>query len=176
MSEFVRCPHYQHMQGVPQSTISRCWLAGYTMLFGWGGMARKDVEPYVLRVLGEAGIDVNEALHSGLHLKDNKKAAQALGLGCSGYGQPVTEHDLKQHVRRSPVWATGRWFESSNHVIVITGVSDTKVECFDPWYETGPWEALEMQTKPLDWVLHGRGNTKGLAHTFQWYPLHYFKV
>lgn len=175
MGEMTYCPRPK-FQGEPQSIASMCWFAGYVMLFRWGGMEEKRIKPYVWDTLKNAGIDVDGARRGGLSLRDNLKAAKALGLGAYGYGQPVTEHNLRQLVRKSPVWATGRWFEDTNHVYVIVGVSDTKAEYYDPWYETGPYEAHESHTRNLEWILNGDGKKcKGLAHTFQWFPLQIFK-
>jgi hypothetical protein len=76
----------------------------------------------------------------------------------------------------SPVWATGRWFENSNHVYVIVGVSENEVEYYDPWYDVAPDDAFTSHKTSLNWVLNGDGGTrKGLAHTFQWYPLQFIK-
>ena len=83
-------------------------------------------------------------------------------------------HNLRELVRKSPVWATGRWFENTNHVYVIVGVSDTQAEYYDPWYETDPYEAFESHTTKLEWILRGDGKkSTGLAHTFQWFPLQF---
>ena len=174
MSEVTRCPRPKFL-GEPQSSRTRCWLAGYIMMFRWGGMEDSKIEGYVLDRLKGAGIDINDAFASGLKRKDNKTAGQALGLGVRGYGQPVTANNLRELVRYSPVWASGQWYETSNHVYVIVGVSDKEVELYDPWYDHDPLMAMQVQTLRLDWVLHGDGDKcKGLAHTFQSFPLQYF--
>lgn len=174
MSEMTRCPRPK-FQGEPQSIASLCWFAGYVMLFRWGGMEEKKIKSYVWNTLKNAGIDVNGARSNGLSLRQNRAAAKALGLGMRGYGQPVTLHNLREVVRKSPVWATGRWFETSNHVYVIVGVSEDQVEYYDPWYDSGPYEAFTMHTTSLEWILHGDGKKcTGLAHTFQWFPLQFF--
>jgi predicted double-glycine peptidase len=153
-----------------------CWFAGYTMMFRWKGMPETQIRSHIWDTLKAAGIDVEDARRSGLKLKDNLAAAKALGLGANGFGQPVTESDLRQLVRQSPVWCAGQWFADSNHVYVVTGVSENQVEFYDPWYDTSPDEAFESHKRPLDWVLNGDGKArKGLANTFQWYPLQYFK-
>lgn len=175
MAEMTRCPRSK-FQGEPQSVATMCWFAGYVMMFRWKGMEEKKIKPYVWNTLKNAGIDVEGARHHGQSLKDNKKAAQALGLGPYGYGQPVTMHNLLALVRKSPVWATGRWFENTNHVYVIVGVSDSSVEYYDPWYESWPHEALTSRTTSLEWILKGDGKKcTGLSHTFQWFPLQIFK-
>jgi len=175
MATFSYCPRPK-FQGEPQKIASMCWFAGYVMLFRWGGMEEKKIKPYVWDTLKNAGIDVEAARRGGLSLRDNRTAAKALGLGMRGYGQPVTLHNLRELVQKSPVWATGRWFESTNHVYVIVGVSDTEVEYYDPWYETGPYEAYESHKISLEWILNGDGKKcTGLSHTYQWFPLQFFK-
>lgn len=172
---WTKCPNPK-FTGEPQSIASMCWFAGYTMLFRWKGMTESEIKPFIWKSLEASEVDVAEAKRGGLKLKDNRKAAKALGLGATGYGQPVSEHNLREKVRNSPVWATGRWFEETNHVYVIVGISETQVEYYDPWYDTSPMEALESHTTTIEWILNGDGNKrKGLAHTFQYYPLQYFK-
>ena len=86
------------------------------------------------------------------------------------------EANLRELLAFSPIWATGRWFDETNHVYVIVGVSENEAEIYDPYYEAGPYEAFESHTRPLSWVLNGNGGKcKGLAHTFQWYPLQFIK-
>jgi hypothetical protein len=175
MSEFTRCPNPK-FQGEPQSIASMCWFAGYVMLFRWSGMEEKTIKSHVWNTLESAGIDVNGAKANGLSLSKNLTAAKALGLGARGFGQPVSEWNLREVVRQSPVWATGRWYETTNHVYVIVGVSETEVEYYDPWYDISPDDSFTMQKTTLNWVLNGDGKScKGLAHTFQWYPLQFFK-
>lgn len=170
-----RCPNPK-IQGEPQSVASLCWFAGYTLMFRWKGMEETAIRPHVWNTLKAAGVDVDEAKRGGLKLKDNLKAAKALGLGARGFGQPVSEYNLRELVRQSPVWCTGQWFETSNHVYVVTGVSERNVEYYDPWYDVGPDDAYQLHTTTLDWVLNGDGQKrKGLANTFQWYPLQFFK-
>ncbi|RYH10112.1 papain-like cysteine protease family protein [Tropicimonas sp. IMCC6043] len=174
MSDYSRCPNPK-LRGEPQSIDSMCWFAGYTMLFRWRGMEEKKIREHVWNTLDGAGIDMQDARSTGLKLKDNKKAGMALGLKVRGYGQPVTVHNLRELVRHSPVWATGRWFENTNHVYVIVGVSDDWVEYYDPWYEYNPNEAMEIRKSSTEWILSGDSKTRnGLAHTFQWFPLQYF--
>ena len=153
-----------------------CWFACYTMMFRWKGMPEAEIKPFIWSTLKDAGIDVEDAKLSGLKLKDNLKAAKALGLGAWGYGQPVTEGNLRELLARSPVWATGQWFDNSNHVYVIVGVSEGEVEYYDPWYDVSPDEAYSTHKTTLSWVLNGDGGArKGLAHTFIWYPLQVVK-
>ena len=172
---WTRCAHPQ-FQGEPQSISSLCWLACYTMLFRWNDKPEAEIKQFVWSTLESAGIDMNGAKQGGLKLKDNLKAAKALGLGARGFGQPVTESDLRALLAFSPVWATGQWFETSNHVYVIVGVSEHEVELYDPWYDVGPHEAYTSTKRTLDWVLNGDGKKcRGLAHTFQWYPLQFVK-
>lgn len=174
MSEFTRCRNHK-FRGEPQDIASMCWFAGYVMLFRWGGMEEKKIKSYVWDTLKNAGIDVNSARSNGLGLSKNKAAGRALGLSVRGYGQPITLHNLREVVRNSPVWATGRWFEANNHVYVIVGVSETQVEYYDPWHEIGPHESFELHTTSLEWILNGDGKKcTGLSHTFQWFPLQFF--
>lgn len=172
---WTRCPHPQ-FSGEPQSIASLCWFAGYTMLFRWNDKPEAAIKPFIWSTLQDAGIDMNGAKQGGLKLNDNLKAAKALGLGARGFGQPVTEANLRELVALSPVWATGRWFASSNHVYVIVGVSENEVELYDPWYDVAPDEAFTSHKRSLDWVLNGDGHAcKGPAHTFQYYPLQFIK-
>mgnify|MGYP000054693098 CR=1 FL=1 len=176
MADYVRAPHYQNI-GEPQERNTLCWLAGYTMLYRWKGWDEKSIRSDILSKLDAAGINLDDARQSGLKLKDNFKAAKALGINAMGYGQPVTESDLRQLVRQSPVWAAGQWMSNNLHVYVIVGISENWVELYDPWYDSNRTESLEVQKRPLDWVLNGDGNAmKGLAHTFQWFPLQYWKA
>jgi Papain-like cysteine protease AvrRpt2 len=172
---WTRCPHPQIL-GEPQNIASMCWFACYTMLFRWNDKPEAEIKPFIWSTLQNAGIDVNGAKRGGLKLADNLKAARALGLGARGFGQPVTEANLRELLALSPVWATGRWFENSNHVYVIVGVSENEVEYYDPWYDVAPDDAFTSHKTSLNWVLNGDGGTrKGLAHTFQWYPLQFIK-
>jgi hypothetical protein len=172
---WTRCPHPKFL-GEPQNIASMCWFAGYTMLFRWNDKPEAEIKPFIWSRLQNAGIDLIEAKRSGLKLRDNLKAARALGLGARGYGQPVTEANLRELLAFSPIWATGRWFDETNHVYVIVGVSENEAEIYDPYYEAGPYEAFESHPRPLSWVLNGNGGKcKGLAHTFQWYPLQFIK-
>ncbi len=169
------CPRPK-LEGVPQSTNSLCWLAGYTTLFLWGGMRDKNkIQKHIEGKLSAAGIDLGDARRSGLKRKDNKTAGMALGLQVRGYGQPITVHNLRQCLYKSPVWASGQWFKNSNHIYVIVGVSEKTTEYYDSWYDSWPHEAMEKRTVSTKWILHGNGkDLKGLAHTFQSYPLHFF--
>jgi hypothetical protein len=55
-------------------------------------------------------------------------------------------------------------------------VSENEVEYYDPWYDVAPDDAFTSHKTSLNWVLNGDGGTrKGLAHTFQWYPLQFIK-
>ena len=173
---WTRCPHPKFL-GEPQNIDSMCWFACYTMLFRWNDKPEAEIKPFIWSRLQNAGIDLIEAKRSGLKLRDNLKAARALGLGARGYGQPVTEANLRELLAFSPVWATGKWFEKTNHVYIIVGVSETQAEIYDPNYVGGPYEALESQPVQLSWLLNGKGGTcTGLAHTYQWYPLQYIKT
>lgn len=169
--DWVRAPKGP-MSPEPQSLASMCWYAGYVMLYRWKSCDPKDIWP----TLDAEGIDLEDAKKSGLKLKDNKRAAMALGLNPVGYGQPVTVHNLKGLVKYSPVWATGQWIKGANHVYVIVGVSEEWTEYYDPWWVGTPSDAYSVKTVSTEWILQGDGKSmKGLAHTYQWFPLAYWK-
>jgi hypothetical protein len=167
MSNEVR-PPLKGMTGEAQSLSTLCWYTGFRMMYRWKGWDTSGI----VGKLEEAGIDVDAARQSGLRLSDNKKAGMALGMKVRGYGQPVTAYNLKQCLGSSPVWATGRWFPASNHVVVLISASDDWVEYFDPWWVGTPEDAYSTKTRSTDWFLYGdRKECNGLARTFQWYPL-----
>lgn len=175
MAEMVRCPEPKIL-GEPQSTAALCWFAGYTMMARWKGWEEKTIDGELRSRLAAGGIDFNEAARAGLKLNQNLKAAKAIGLGARGFGQPVTLWNIQELLAFSPVWATGRWMSDNNHVIVIVGASETTIEHYDPWWEGSPDDAFNVKKANTDWILNGDGKTrKGLAHTFQWYPLQYWK-
>ena len=60
---------------------------------------------------------------TGLKLRDNRKAAKALGMGCTGLGQSVSAYDLKSKLAYSPIWTCGKWSSGNNtHIVVVTGI------------------------------------------------------
>jgi hypothetical protein len=171
MSDYVR-PPLRGMQPEAQSLSSLCWYTCFRMLYRWNG---RDTGT-ILDKLSGAGIDIEDARQTGLKLKDNLKAAKALEMNCLGFGQPVTVYNLKEVLKHSPVWVTGRWNPASNHVVVLTAASDQWVEYFDPWWVGTPEDVNSVKKRQTDWFLHGdRKECHGLAHTFQWYPLIYWK-
>lgn len=169
--KYVRAPQ-KNMQPEGQHTSAVCWYTCYRMMYSWKNWDRSKI----LSKLKAAGIDVEAAKKTGLKLKDNKKAAQALDIRPVGYGQPVKVHNLKQLLGYSPIWATGQWMGSGCHVVVIMGASEKFVEYFDPWWTGAPEDAYTVKKREMDWFLHGDGKTNhGLAYTAQKYPLGYFR-
>jgi len=176
MGDTVRTPHHQIL-GEPQSLATLCWFACYVMLCRWKGWEEKTIKPELKSRLRKGGIDLEEAGRGGLRLKDNLKAAKAIGINAMGYGQPVTAANLRSLIRQSPVWATGQWMPNNNHVYVLVGISDNYVEYYDPWWEGSPEDAYNLKKVGVKWILQGDGNKmRGLAHTHQWYPLQYWKA
>jgi len=165
------------MKPEPQSLSTLCWFSCYVMMFRWNRHEEKKIKDDIKRMLRDAGIDLVAAGKKGLKLRDNKKAAQALGLRPQGYGQPVTLRNLQTLLRHSPVWATGQWMPNNNHVLVITGASKDWVEYYDPWWVGSREDALTLKKRPTKWILHGDGKKqKGLAHTHRWFPLSCWKT
>jgi hypothetical protein len=175
MAEMVRCPQPKIL-GEPQSLATLCWFACYTMMARWKGWEEKSIAGELKSRLAKGGIDLEEAGRSGLKLKENLKAAKAIGLGARGFGQPVSLWNIQELLAYSPVWATGQWMAGNNHVYVIVGASEQWVEYYDPWWEGTPEDAFNVKKAPTDWILNGDGKQMlGLASTFQWFPLQYWK-
>lgn len=175
MSDMVRCPQPKFL-GEPQSRSTLCWFAGYVMMARWKGWDEASIKGTLRSKLAAGGIDLDTAAQGGLKLNQNLKAAKAVGLGARGFGQPVSLANIQELLAFSPVWATGQWMSGNNHVYVIVGASESTIEYYDPWWEGDPSDAYTAKTIRTDWVLNGDGRAlKGLAHTFQWYPLQYWK-
>lgn len=157
-----------------QQTASLCWLTCMQMLFVWKGRDPAEIIP----ALKGAGIDTDDAMKTGLKLKDNRKAGKALGMGATGFGQSLSPYDLKERLKQSPVWTCGKWSNANNtHIVVVTGASDSTIEYYDPWYDVGPWEVSELKSRSSDWFIHGnKREITGTDYALGWYQLLYWKA
>ena len=173
MSDMVRVP-LNGMTPLPQQTASLCWLTCFKMLFTWKGLDPAEIVPK-LKASGE--IDVDEAFKAGLKLRDNRKAAKALGMGYTGLGQSVSAYDLKSKLAYSPIWTCGKWSSGNNtHIVVVTGASEDEVEFFDPWYDVSPLDVEGTKKRFLDWFVHGnKTNVTGTDYAMGWFQLIYWK-
>jgi len=121
------------LQPIRQATSALCWLACFRMLYTWKGLDPSTIEGK----LRGAGLDYDAACRTGLQPDDFSKAAKALGLTWSAFGQSISASDLQQRLANGPLWAAGEWFKFGLHARLVIGASDDLVEFFDPWWGPG---------------------------------------
>jgi len=142
-----------NMKPAPQDLSATCWFTCYDMLFQWKNMDPGTVKKGQIRdKFIAAGIDWDDAVASGLDLKDLRKAADALGLWRAASSDGFAGYDLRDRIRQtsSPLWVAGKWSAKAQdgHVVVVIGASRNQVKFIDPWWQVT--KVAETCTWPAD--------------------------